>query len=76
MGVLDPAVMDNGIPDDAYKNLTGDDKAVCSALKKRNKLGRGGRVQGSLFDQQSLEAANVTAPVPSVSIWRRWCFCS
>ncbi len=60
VGVLDPAVMEDGIPDEAYKALTGDDKAVCAALKKRNKQSRGGGVQGSLFDQGSLQAVTVT----------------
>jgi hypothetical protein len=61
VGVLDPEVMDEGIPDEAYKDLTGDDKKLCGALKKRNKQGKGGGVQGSLFDQQSLQTATVTA---------------
>ncbi len=37
VGVLDPTIMTDGIPADAYKALTGDDKAVCSALKGRNR---------------------------------------
>lgn len=38
IGVFDPAVLEAGIPDDAYKALTGDDKAIASEAKKRNKL--------------------------------------
>lgn len=38
LGVLDPKVLENGIPDAAYAVLSGDDKAVASELKKRNKL--------------------------------------
>lgn len=34
LGVLDPKVLENGIPDEAYTCLSGDDKAVASALKK------------------------------------------
>ena len=30
-------LIDQGIPDEAYKDLTGDDKAVCRDLKKKNK---------------------------------------
>ncbi len=37
IGVFDPAVLEAGIPDDAYKVLTGDDKAIASEAKKRNK---------------------------------------
>ena len=50
VGILDPEIMDNGIPADAYKPLTGDDKAVCRDLKKRN------RQPGlqSLFDQDAV----------------------
>lgn len=40
LGVLDLAILDAGIPDDAFKALTGDDKALASDLKKRNKAER------------------------------------
>ena len=53
VGVLDPEIMATGIPGEAYKLLTGDDKAVCSELKKRNRQA-GDAVQGSLFDEDSL----------------------
>ena len=53
VGIFDPKVLDDGIPDEAYKPLTGDDKTVCSSLKKENagyrKTSRkGGGLQGSL----------------------------
>lgn len=38
VGVLDPQLLSQGIPDDAYKPLTGDSKAIAAALKKRNKI--------------------------------------
>ncbi|MDF4026294.1 N-6 DNA methylase [Luteibacter sp. PPL201] len=38
LGVLDPKVLEDGIPDEAYTALSGDDKAVASALKKQNKI--------------------------------------
>ncbi len=38
LGVLDPTVLEHGIPDEAYTALSGDDKAVASALKKQNKV--------------------------------------
>lgn len=37
LGVLDPKVLENGIPDEAYAALSGDDKETASALKKQNK---------------------------------------
>lgn len=37
LGVLDPTVLEHGIPDEAYTALSGDDKAVAAALKKQNK---------------------------------------
>jgi hypothetical protein len=38
LGVLDTKILNNGIPDEAYACLSGDDKATASALKKQNKL--------------------------------------
>lgn len=37
LGVLDPKVLEHGIPDEAYTVLSGDDKTVASALKKQNR---------------------------------------
>lgn len=37
LGVLDPSIMENGIPDKAFNALSGDDKEVVKALKKANK---------------------------------------
>ncbi len=37
LGVLDPKILEHGIPDEAYAVLSGDDKAVAAALKKQNK---------------------------------------
>lgn len=37
LGVLDPKILENGIPDEAYAVLSGDDKATAAALKKQNK---------------------------------------
>lgn len=42
-----PALLDAGVPDEAFKPLTGDDKAHVTSQKKRNKDARGG--QSSLF---------------------------
>ena len=54
VGILDPKIMTNGIPKDAYKPLAGDNKMVCQTLRKHN------RQTGllSLFDQDfALEVA-------------------
>jgi hypothetical protein len=37
IGVLDLAALGDGVPDGAYKPVTGDDKAIASELRKRNK---------------------------------------
>jgi hypothetical protein len=37
IGVFDLDVLRAGVPDDAYKAVTGDDKAVASEIKKRNR---------------------------------------
>ena len=53
VGILDPELMAGGIPGDAYKALTGDDKAVCTGLKKRNRQSSSA-VQSSLFEEKSV----------------------
>jgi hypothetical protein len=42
-----PALMKNGIPDEAFKPIEGDDKEACKEFRKRNRDERKG--QGSLF---------------------------
>ncbi|MDZ8068550.1 MAG: N-6 DNA methylase [Nostoc sp. DedQUE08] len=51
VGVLDINYLDEGIPDEAYKAVTGDDKKLATELKKRNKKERetDNRGQLSLF---------------------------
>lgn len=48
LGVYDLKALEIGIPDDAYKPLTGDDKKAASAWKARNKSERDARKQGEL----------------------------
>lgn len=43
VGVLDMKVLEEGIPDEAFNPVTGDDKKVASAFKKRNKDERKGQ---------------------------------
>ncbi|MCO5206227.1 MAG: N-6 DNA methylase [Anaerolineae bacterium] len=40
VGVFDLGVLDDGIPDDAYKPVTDDDKKTATALRKQNKTER------------------------------------
>ncbi|MDR3159327.1 MAG: N-6 DNA methylase [Zoogloeaceae bacterium] len=40
LGVLDPAIVNQGVPDAAFAPLSGDDKTLAGELKKRNKLER------------------------------------
>ncbi len=55
VGILDPEIMSGGIPDAAYAPLQGDDKAVCAALRKRNRQ----RAQRDLFDQEAADQVAV-----------------
>ncbi len=48
IGILNPESIENGIPDEAYKPLTGDNKTICSTLKQRNLESDGQEV---LFDK-------------------------
>jgi N-6 DNA Methylase len=41
VGVFDLNVLKAGVPDAAYKPLTGDDRAVCTELRRRNRRERG-----------------------------------
>jgi hypothetical protein len=54
VGILDPQIMANGIPDEAYKPLTGDKKTVAADLRCRNQQA-GQSVQGDLFNQEGLK---------------------
>jgi hypothetical protein len=40
IGILDPSIMAEGIPDDAFNPVIGDDKKIAAAYKKRNKAER------------------------------------
>jgi hypothetical protein len=57
VGLFDPKVLDGGIPDGAYKPLTGDEKEICTSLKKANQA-FAKRGQGDLFS--GIQAAIVT----------------
>ncbi len=51
VGVLDLECLKEGIPDEAYKPVTGDEKAIASDLKKRNKKERSQLDQMTIFEQ-------------------------
>jgi hypothetical protein len=57
IGVFDLKVLEQGIPDDAYKPLTGDDKDLARDLKRRNRLEREGQETLGLFGTEDLAAA-------------------
>lgn len=62
VGVLDVEALADGIPDDAYTPVTGDDKAAARGLKARNKAEREGQLD--LFAQAE------AAPVDLLGEWR------
>ena len=53
VGVADLDVLDAGIPDKAYTALDGDDKAVASMLRKRNRDERRGKIQHRLEEARA-----------------------
>ena len=48
--MLDPRALEDGIPDDAFTAVTGDDKKVAAFFKKRNKQERTSRQRGLTFE--------------------------
>ncbi|MCX7751115.1 MAG: N-6 DNA methylase, partial [Candidatus Bipolaricaulota bacterium] len=70
VGVMDLKVLEEGIPDEAYTPVTGDDRAVAAALKKDNRAARKERAAGFLpFDFQAhlAEHAAKAAELGSIS---------
>lgn len=55
VGVFDLKTLDEGIPDDAFKPVTGDDKRVASSIRARNKQERRSR-QGVLTYHSEADA--------------------
>ena len=51
VGVLDISVLNEGIPDNAFTAVTGDNKTSATVLKRRNKQEREQKGQLSVFDQ-------------------------
>ena len=63
LGVMDPKTLLEGVPDEAYKELTGDDKALCRDLKARNRRERQGlmRMRGAASFSQNLQSMDLSA---------------
>jgi len=57
VGIFDPSIMEEGIPNKAYDVLTDDDKVVCQNLKKRNNE----PYLPSLFDEDACLEVAVTS---------------
>lgn len=64
VGVLDPKIITQGIPDEAYKPLTGDDQEVCKALKRQNREAENRARHGDLFVREA--ASHYRAPAVSL----------
>ncbi|RCJ24420.1 restriction endonuclease [Nostoc minutum NIES-26] len=65
VGVLDINCLNEGIPDEAYKAVTGDDKQLATQLKKRNKKERENKRQLSIHEKL------VTDNIDYAEIWRQ-----
>ncbi len=63
LGVMDPKSLLDGVPDDAYKELTGDSAALCRDLKRRNKKEREGllKMRAAASFSHGLEAMELAA---------------
>ncbi|APV51635.1 hypothetical protein BWI17_19225 [Betaproteobacteria bacterium GR16-43] len=61
LGVLDPKTLLEGIPDEAYKALTGDSRDLCLDLKKKNREEREGllRMRKAAAFSQSLSTMDL-----------------
>ncbi|MCU0919417.1 MAG: SAM-dependent DNA methyltransferase [Burkholderiaceae bacterium] len=63
LGVMDPKTLLDGVPDEAYKELTGDSAALCRDLKRRNKKERVGllKMRAAASFSHSLQAMELSA---------------
>ena len=62
LGVLNPELLEKGIPKAAYKPIRGDDKEVCSALQARNAVQlKTAGLQLSLFEEYAEDEAVMSA---------------
>ena len=63
-----PMLLAQGVPDDAFTQLTGDDKKLTADLKKRNKRERDSADQGELFGIQELHRGTAAIAVRRAEI--------
>jgi hypothetical protein len=68
IGVLDPAIMAEGIPDGAFNPVTGDDKKVASAYKKRNKAEKALGQKRLEFEQSQEEHSEEYAEIFGIGL--------
>lgn len=76
LGVLHPSLLEEGIPDEAYAALTGDDKAVVKELKKQNAAARkqlererkGGQIALSFATDEWAQALAAVDAMPDGSL--------
>ena len=63
LGVMDPKMILDGVPDTAFTPLTGDDAALCRDLKRRNRTERTGllRMREAASFSQSLQSMDLSA---------------
>jgi hypothetical protein len=63
LGVMDPKMILDGVPDTAFTALTGDDAALCRDLKRRNRTERTGllRMREAASFSQSLQSMDLSA---------------
>ena len=54
-----PRLLAEGIPDDAFKPITGDDKAICNEYKRRNKDEKKGQLQLDFGAMPSVKLGNL-----------------
>lgn len=65
VGVLDLAVLKQGIPDEAFKPMTGDDAQIARGLKARNRAERAGQ---HAFSEQGLDVfANAHRQIDAIA---------
>ncbi|MDX2850919.1 N-6 DNA methylase [Streptomyces sp. PA03-3a] len=62
-----PALLADGIPDDAFKPIEGDDKKIATALKKRNATERGGQLSFTTDDRIWVSNASFAATVRDIT---------
>jgi hypothetical protein len=78
-----PELLDAGVPDEAFKPLTGDDKVMVTSLKKRNKQARAGQqslfaggvdnvvgqIAGRLAEIDRIDDTDLTAVITKAARW-------